>query len=115
MTQLVLKVLVVAEVTTQGTFGSASLTGGGGGRASLEQSGQGALLSPGWLPSTASASSCPRWGLAFVVRLLHRYYPVVRLLGGVHVGRTAIAFTHRSAFVADRHRRGLPVLVQKVS
>ena len=42
----------------------------------------------------------PRLGLpppgpAFVVRLLHRYYPVVRLLAGVRVGRTALAFAHR--------------------
>jgi hypothetical protein len=54
-------------------------------------------------------------GPAFVVRLFHWYYPVVRLLDGVRVGRTALAFAHRSALVADRHRRGLPVLVQKVS
>ena len=45
----------------------------------------------------------------------HRYYPVVRLLAGVRVGRTALAFAHRSAVIADRHRRGLPVLVQEVS
>ena len=66
------------------------------------------------LPSTASASGWPR-GLARVVRLLPRYYPVVRLLAGVRVGRAAFAFTHRSAVAADRRRRGLPVLVQKVS
>ena len=57
----------------------------------------------------------PPLGPAFVVRLLHRYYPVVRLLADVRVGRTALAFAHRSVVAADRHRRGLPVLVWKVS
>ena len=60
----------------------------------------------------------PRWppgGPARLVRLLHRYYPVVRLLAGVPVGRAAFAFTHRSAVATDRRRRGLPVLVQEVS
>jgi hypothetical protein len=29
------------------------------------------------------------------VRMIHRYCSAVRLLEGVHVGRTAIAFSHR--------------------
>src|SRR5712691_4122625 len=56
----------------------------------------------GWLPS--------------LVRTLPRYYARVRLLARVPVGRTALAFSHRS--VAPWRRRcrpGLPVLVHDVS
>src|SRR5947209_8786745 len=35
-----------------------------------------------------------RW-LAIFVQAIHRYCSAVRLLKGVHVGRTAIAFSHR--------------------
>ena len=35
-----------------------------------------------------------RW-LPIFVQVIHRYYSAVRLLRGVHVGRTAIAFSHR--------------------
>src|SRR3970282_1860445 len=44
-----------------------------------------------------------------------RLCPGVRLRRTVHVGRAALAFAHRSGVVAVRHRRGLPVLVQKGS
>src|SRR6266446_4091577 len=56
----------------------------------------------GWLPS--------------LVRTLHRYYTRVRLLARVPVGRTALAFSYRSA--AELRRRcepSLPVLVHDVS
>ena len=41
--------------------------------------------------------------LLIFVRMIHRYYSAVRLLDGVHVGRTAIAFSHRSVvwFTSD--------------
>ncbi len=46
------------------------------------------------------------------VRLLHKYYRVVRLLAGVRVGRAAIAFSHRSVGLATDAEQGLPVLVR---
>ena len=49
-----------------------------------------------------------------VVRMIHRYYAAVRLLGDVHTGRTASAFARRPAHLR-RRPRGLPVPVQKVS
>src|SRR5262249_2790094 len=46
------------------------------------------------------------------VRMIHRYCSAVRLLEGVHAGRTALAFAHRPvAKVRFRRLRGLPVLV----
>ena len=51
-----------------------------------------------------------------LVRMVHWYYAAVRLLEGVHTGRTAIAFSRRPATLyGGRYLRGLPVLVQKVS
>ena len=51
-----------------------------------------------------------------LVRMIHRYYSAVRLLGDVRAGRVAIAFSRRPAgFVPHRHPRGLPVLVHEVS
>src|SRR6516165_11488268 len=48
--------------------------------------------------------------------MIHRYYSAVRLLGDVHAGRTATAFSRRPAAVFHRrHLRGLPVLVHEVS
>src|SRR6516225_5475922 len=48
--------------------------------------------------------------------MIHRYYSAVRLLGDVHAGRTATAFSRRPAAVfRSRHLRGLPVLVHEVS
>ena len=55
-----------------------------------------------------------RRGCSLIVRMIHRYYAAVRLLGDVHMGRTALAFAHRPANL-HRHLRGLPVLVQEVS
>ena len=57
----------------------------------------------------------PPRGLARVVRLLPQYYPVVRLLAGVRVGRAAKACSHRSAAFATDAERGLPVLVREGS
>jgi hypothetical protein len=42
------------------------------------------------------------------VRMIHRYYAAVRLLGDVHAGRTA--FTRRPATGYAAGPRGLPVL-----
>src|SRR5271157_5382098 len=51
-----------------------------------------------------------------LVRVIHRYYATVRLLGDVHAGCTAIAFSRRPATVySGRCLPGLPVLVQEVS
>ena len=48
--------------------------------------------------------------------MVHRYYAAVRLLGNVHAGRTAVAFSRRPVVWFDRrHLRGLPVLVHEVS
>src|SRR5262252_6663213 len=48
--------------------------------------------------------------------MIHRYYSAVRLLGDVHAGRTATAFSRRPAAVfRSRCLRGLPVLVHEVS
>ena len=55
-----------------------------------------------------------RRGCSLIVRMTHRYYAAVRLLGDVHTGRTASAFAHRPANL-HRHLRGLPVPVQEVS
>src|SRR5258708_15050205 len=50
------------------------------------------------------------------VRMIHRYYAAVRLLGYVHAGRTALAFSRRpAAFLSSRRLRGLPVLVHEAS
>src|ERR1700687_600382 len=63
------------------------------------------------LPSSLSADV-----LSVFVRMIHRYYAAVRLLGDVHAGRTAWAFTRRPVVWFDsRHLRGLPVLVHEVS
>ena len=52
---------------------------------------------------------------AFVL-MIHRYCSAVRLLEGVHAGRTALAFTRRPvARVRLRRLRGLPVLVHGIS
>ena len=46
------------------------------------------------------------------VRMIHRYYAAVRLLGDVHAGRVALAFARRpAAWLCRRRLRGLPVLV----
>ena len=51
-----------------------------------------------------------------LVRMIHRYYATVRLLGDVHAGCTAIAFSRRPATIyGGRCLPGLPVLVQEVS
>src|SRR5713101_4571601 len=51
-----------------------------------------------------------------LVRIIHRYYAAVRLLGDVHAGRVAIAFSRRPAvLMPNRRLRGLPVLVHAVS
>jgi hypothetical protein len=51
-----------------------------------------------------------------VVRQVHRYYRVVRLLGDVHGGRRAWCFLLPICWLMiHRYLRGLPVLVQKVS
>jgi len=48
--------------------------------------------------------------------LLSAQYSAVRLLGDVHAGRTAMAFSCRpAAFARHKHLRGLPVLVHEVS
>jgi hypothetical protein len=48
--------------------------------------------------------------------LLSTHYSAVRLLGDVHLGRAAIAFSQRSVVgFPYRHLRGLPVLVHEVS
>ena len=47
VTQLVLKVLVVAEPAAQGSLGDAGLASGGGDRASFEQGDEGAFLDRG--------------------------------------------------------------------
>src|ERR1035438_9921483 len=50
------------------------------------------------------------------VRMIHRYYAAVRLLGDGHAGRTACAFSRRpTAELGSRHLRGLPVLLYEVS
>src|SRR5688572_9622221 len=50
------------------------------------------------------------------VRMIHRYCSAVRLLGDVHAGRTAPAFTRQPVAMSRfRHLRGLPVLVHEVS
>jgi hypothetical protein len=46
-----------------------------------------------------------RRGLPAFVRALRRYYGSVRLLRDVHVGRAAIAFTHRPAAASRASRR----------
>src|SRR5664280_973778 len=44
-----------------------------------------------------------RQRLSVFVRMIHRYYAAVRLLGDVHAGRAAIAFSRRPAvwFTSD--------------
>src|SRR5208337_1524256 len=57
-----------------------------------------------------------RQRLPVLVRMIHRYSATVRLLGVVHAGCTAIAFSRPPATLyGDRCLRGLPVLVQEVS
>src|SRR3954447_4488681 len=54
--------------------------------------------------------------LTAVVRQVHRYYHVVRLLEGVQGGRRALRFLLPICWsMIHRYLRGLPVLVQKVS
>src|SRR3954464_2443019 len=49
--------------------------------------------------------------LPFVVRLVHRYYGVVRLLPSVHVRRSILHLPGPvSISTGSRHSRGLPVL-----
>src|SRR5665213_2121115 len=63
-------------------------------------------------------SSLPNLRRRFLgfVRLAHRYYRAVRLLGIVHAGRLASAFSHRTVpLIAASRCRGLPVLVHAVS
>src|SRR6266702_1748205 len=55
-----------------------------------------------------------RRSLVFV-RMIHRYYSAVRLLGNVRAKRTAFAFSRRSDQILIRHFRGLPVLVHGIS
>src|SRR5215831_2720779 len=55
-----------------------------------------------------------RRGCSLLVRMTHRYYAAVRLLGDVHTGRPALAFARRPANLR-RRLRGLPVPVQEVS
>ena len=63
------------------------------------------------LPSSLSADD-----VLVVVRMVHRYYAAVRLLGDVHAGRVAMAFSRRpAAWFGRRCLRGLPVLVHEVS
>src|ERR1017187_1303947 len=51
-----------------------------------------------------------------IVRAIHWYYTAVRLLEDVHVGCTAVAFSHRPDCVVHfRYLRGLPVLMRGVS
>src|SRR5262249_44008742 len=50
------------------------------------------------------------------VRMIPGYYAAVRVLGDVHAGRAALAFTRRpAAWFNRRCLRGLPVLVPEVS
>src|SRR5713101_453792 len=50
------------------------------------------------------------------VRMVHRYYAVVCLLGDVRAGLVARAFARRpAAWLSRRCLRGLPVLVHEVS
>ena len=42
-----------------------------------------------------------RWRSSAFVRRVHRYYAAVRLLPGVHAGRAASAFAHRSPSCGD--------------
>src|SRR6202790_3183028 len=52
----------------------------------------------------------------FFVRLVHRYYGAVRLLGSVRVGRVALRLRGPASFpFGPRRSRGLPVLVHVVS
>jgi hypothetical protein len=67
------------------------------------------------LDQRSSLLTLRRW-FPILVRMIHRYYSAVRLLENVHVGRIAIAFSHRPvAWCRFRHLRGLPVLVHGVS
>jgi hypothetical protein len=51
-----------------------------------------------------------------LVRMTHRYYGAVLLLGNVHARRAAFAFSRRPVdYVLFRHLRGLPVLVHGIS
>ena len=51
-----------------------------------------------------------------LVRMIHRYYAAVRLLGDVHVGRAASSLRPPTCSrVGSRCLRGLPVLVHEVS
>src|ERR1039458_1529360 len=57
-----------------------------------------------------------RQRLSVFVRMIHRYYSAVRLLGNVRARRTAFAFSRRPVdYVLFRHLRGLPVLVHGIS
>src|SRR5882672_10451245 len=57
-----------------------------------------------------------RHRLLDLVRMIHRYYAAVRLLGYVHACRAASAFTRRpAAQLGSRRLRGLPVLVHEAS
>src|SRR6202521_2542516 len=54
--------------------------------------------------------------LLFFVRLVHRYYGAVRLLGSVRVRRVALRLRGPASFpFGPRRSRGLPVLVHVVS
>src|ERR1035441_4841100 len=57
-----------------------------------------------------------RQRLSVFVRMIHRYYSAVRLLGNVRARRSAFAFSRRPVdYVLFRHLRGLPVLVHGIS
>jgi hypothetical protein len=68
------------------------------------------LLGP--LSSLPNLRRRPRFPWLGFVRLVHRYYKAVRLLGIVHAGRSASAFSRRTVpLLAASRCRGLPVLV----